>query len=259
MPTFKRARTTLHYEDTGSGPAVVFSHGFLMDRDMFAPQVQALAPEFRCIAWDERGHGDTVTEGSWSFWDSAEDVLALIDHLELESAFLVGMSQGGFLSLRAALLSPERLNGLFLIDSQAGAEPPEVLPMYKALAEEWVTNGPNPSITDVVATTILGSAARDPWVKKWMARPKESIAEPFKTLTSREDIHDRLGEISAPARVVHGTDDAAIPIDRAERLCEGLPNCEGLTLIAGGGHASNLSHPNEVNEVLLDFVRRHAH
>jgi len=49
----------LYFEETGSGPPVVFSHGFLMDHDMFAPQVEALAGEFRCITWDERGFGQT--------------------------------------------------------------------------------------------------------------------------------------------------------------------------------------------------------
>jgi pimeloyl-ACP methyl ester carboxylesterase len=259
MPHFDRAGTRIFYEDTGSdSPAIVFSHGLLMDHEMFAPQMEALSDEFRCIAWDERGHGDTTTEGSWSYWDSAEDVVGLLDHLGVSKAILAGMSQGGFLSLRVALKAPDRVAGLFLIDTQAGKEPEPVVAMYGALAEDWATNGPNPKITDAVAASILGPAEWEPWVKKWVDRPKEWVREPFQALVAREDIHDRLSEISVPAHVVHGSADLAIPIERAEALCDGLPHCEGMTLIDGGGHASNLSHPEELNEILRDFARRHA-
>src|SRR5581483_9279592 len=71
------------YEDTGGGgPAVIFSHGLLMDREMFAPQLDALRGEFRCIAWDARGHGesDEATE-PFTYWDSAGDMFALAEHL----------------------------------------------------------------------------------------------------------------------------------------------------------------------------------
>ena len=68
----------LYYEDTGwDGPAVIFSHGFLMDHDMFAPQVDALRDRYRVITWDERGHGQTPCEGPFDYWDSARDLLAL--------------------------------------------------------------------------------------------------------------------------------------------------------------------------------------
>src|SRR5229473_1079844 len=66
----------------GDGPAVVMSHGFLMDHEMFAPQVAALAPEFRVITWDERGFGATEFDGKpFSYYDSANDCMALLDHL----------------------------------------------------------------------------------------------------------------------------------------------------------------------------------
>src|SRR5580704_5824578 len=114
---------TLSYSDSGGdGPAVVLSHGYLMDSAMFEPQVSALAPEYRVITWDERGFGETRATGPFSYWDSAGDVLALLDHLGIEQAVLGGMSQGGFLSLRAALLAPDRVRALVLIDSQAGTE-----------------------------------------------------------------------------------------------------------------------------------------
>ena len=78
----------LYYEDGGGdGPAIVLSHGFLMDHEMFAPQVAALAPEFRVITWDERGFGDTGFDGKpFTYWDSARACLGLLDHLGIEQA-----------------------------------------------------------------------------------------------------------------------------------------------------------------------------
>src|SRR5690606_4426154 len=93
----------IRYEDTrGNGPATLWSHGFLMDHPMFDPQVAGL-DGYRHIRWDERGFGGTEATGPFSYWDSAEDAIALLDHLGIDSAVLAGMSQGGFLSLRAAL------------------------------------------------------------------------------------------------------------------------------------------------------------
>ncbi len=64
----------IYFEDTGGrGAAVIFSHGILMDHEMFEPQVAALSDEFRCITWDERGFGQTEAHGAFTYWDSADD------------------------------------------------------------------------------------------------------------------------------------------------------------------------------------------
>src|SRR5580658_5697948 len=134
MPTAAVNGIHVNYADSGGdGPAVVLSHGYQMDASMFDAQVTALAPEYRVITWDERGHGGTPAPGPFSYWDSARDVLALLGHLGIERAVLGGMSQGGFLSLRAALLAPQRVRGLVLIDSQAGLEDPAAAPAYEEM------------------------------------------------------------------------------------------------------------------------------
>ena len=101
----------IYFEDSGGdGPAVILAHGFLMDQEMFAPQVEALSPDYRVITWDERGFGQTEFDGKpFTYWDSANDCLALLDHLGIERAVVGGMSQGGFISLRVALTAPERV------------------------------------------------------------------------------------------------------------------------------------------------------
>jgi 3-oxoadipate enol-lactonase len=250
----------IYFEDSGgSGAPVIFSHGYLMDHEMFEPQVKALSGEFRCITWDERGFGQTEAGELFSYWDSAADALALLSHLGIDAAFFVGMSQGGFLSMRAALRAPGRVRGLGLIDTQAGLEAEEARPLFEGMAVDWSTNGASDALTDAVAGMIMSPGYdHSAWVAKWQAAPREGMLVPFRTLMDRDDITDRVAEIVAPTIIFHGEADAAIPMEKAEYLEAALPNCEGLVRIAGAGHAANLSHPDEVNAPLADFLRRHA-
>src|ERR1700735_405291 len=127
------------YADSGGdGPAVILSHGYLMDHTMFDAQVAALAPDFRVITWDERGFGGTPAPAPFTYWDSARDALGLLDHLGVRQAVLGGMSQGGFLSLRAALLAPQRVRALILLDTQAALEDAATVGGYERVACAWV-------------------------------------------------------------------------------------------------------------------------
>ena len=134
----------LYYEDSGGdGPPVILGHGFLMDHEMFAPQVAALAPEFRVITWDERGFGLTEFDDKpFTYWDSADDCLGLLTHLGIDRAVVGGMSQGGFLSMRAALTAPERVKALVLLGTQSGKESEDVLAGYRAAAGDVALGRP---------------------------------------------------------------------------------------------------------------------
>jgi pimeloyl-ACP methyl ester carboxylesterase len=258
MPSVRLTHAEVAYEDTGGeGLPLVLGHGFLMDRTMFQPQVEAFSPRHRVITWDQRGHGDTTTDtAAWSFWDLAEDLAELLDHLQVERAVVGGMSQGGFLALRFALRHPERVTGLVQIDSQAGLEDPGLVSAYDAMNEEWVANGPSDVLAEMVAATILGRPdLYQPWIGKWQARPHDSgtVEPPYRCLMDRDDISARLGEIAAPALVLHGTSDAAIPLARAEALVAGLPRAR-LVAVPEGTHSSNLSHPEPVNAAIARFL-----
>jgi 3-oxoadipate enol-lactonase len=245
------------YDDTGGhGPPIVLAHGFMMDRSMFAPQVEVLRQQYRVITWDERGFGDTIDDGRpFTYWDLAEDCVALLDHLGIDRAVIGGMSQGGFVSLRVALLAPDRVRALILLDTQAGTEDPEVLPLYQGMLDDWVTNGPSDEIASVTAALIIGEAGlNETWIARWKARPPESLAHPGQTLMTRDDITDRLDEISSPALVVHGTSDVSISMDKAEALAAGLQGAGPVVTIEGGTHAANLTHPKLVNEAVVAFL-----
>jgi pimeloyl-ACP methyl ester carboxylesterase len=178
-----------------------------------------------------------------------------LSELGIEHAVLAGMSQGGFLSLRAALTNPALVRALILIDTQAGVEDPERLPGYQAMLEEWLANGPSQEMLDVIAGLILGQGYADTpaWQEKWRRISNEDLLQVFTTLATREDIHDRLGEIDAPAIVIHGAEDASIPVEAAQRLADELPNAS-IEVVPGAGHASNLTHPELVNPVIERFL-----
>jgi 3-oxoadipate enol-lactonase len=247
------------YSDSGGdGPAVVLSHGYLMDSSMFRLQVAALTPEYRVITWDARGFGGTRATGPFSYWDSAADLVGLLDHLGIDQAVLGGMSQGGFVSLRAALIAPQRVRALILIDSQAGQEDPAAAPAYEQLDQIWHEQGPLP-VQDVVASIILGPPDGPvdyaPWFAKWADTDRDELRLSFRCLMDRDDITGRLAEITCPTLILHGTADAAIVMERADAVQAGLSGPATLVHVDGGSHASNLSHPDQVNVAMLEFLR----
>jgi pimeloyl-ACP methyl ester carboxylesterase len=247
--------TVISYKDSGgTGPVVILSHGFLMDHSMFDAQVDALSSQYRVITWDERGFGGTKATSEFTYWDSARDVLGLLDHLGVDAAVVGGMSQGGFLSLRVALLAPARVKALILIDTQAGTEAPETIEPYNQLHAAWIEHGAV-AVQDVIASIILGPGSWDEWYAKWALLQPEQFSLAFNCLMHRDDITDRLGEIKCPALIVHGTDDVAIPMEKAEILRDGLGGAASLVSIDGGPHAANMTHPEPVNTAIVQFLQ----
>lgn len=257
MAHFDHDGIRIHYEDTGGdGLPILWSHGFLMDHTMFDPQVAGL-DGYRHIRWDERGFGDTDAAGPFTYWDSAEDAIALLDHLDIDRAVLAGMSQGGFLSLRAALAHPDRVRALVLIDTQSGTEDPENVESYRGMIEAVATGDEETrsGVFDIVGGLIIDDPDLQPeWKAKWMAEDPARIVDPGGALLDRDDITDRLGEITCPVLIVHGTADTAIPIEKAELLRAELPDCRDLVPIEGAAHAPNLTHPAEVNRHIERFL-----
>ncbi len=259
MTTAEINGVPIRYEDSGGdGPAVLFSHGFMMDHTMFDQQVENLAPDYRCIRWDERGFGDTPAPGAFDYWDSAADAIGVLDACGVDEAVLVGMSQGGFLSLRAALANPERVKAVVLIDSAADTDDAETLEGYHGMLAAMT--GDDDATWEAVAEGVGGMILGTPelmaeWVPKWRdRRATTDLNVPGQALLSRDDVSDRLGEIACPVLAIHGSDDVAIAPSRGEAVVNGVQDGRGLVMVDGAAHAPNMSHPGIVNDALCDFL-----
>jgi len=251
--------TPIRYEDSGGdGPVVLFSHGFMMDHTMFDAQVDALAGDYRCIRWDERGFGDTPSNGPFTYWDSADDAVAVLDACGVDQAVFVGMSQGGFLSIRATLAHPDRVKALVLIDSCADTDDAETIEGYHGMLAGFTSGdaATQQAVAEGVAGLILGDdALTAEWIPKWFANlEKSDLNIAGNTLLSRDDVQPRAGEITCPVLAIHGSADQAIASDRAQLFLDAVGDSRGMVLVEGAAHAPNMSHPDQVNEALGGFL-----
>ena len=260
MPFAQIHENRLYYEDTGGpGPVVLFSHGFLLDHSMWTPQIEALSSRYRCISWDERSHGMSEVHGAFTHWDAARDALGILDHLGIKQASLVGFSQGGFLSLRAALTAPERVKSLVVIDTAAGVDTPDVVAGYRDMQRRWCEEGPVGEVGKINADLIFGPTYdASQWLAKWQSRPPRGHHTAWDTVIERDDILGRLGEIRCPSLVINGTLDPAFTMDTAREIAAKLGNCKGLVPIEGGYHAPSVTHPAPVTKAIQAFLEQHA-
>ena len=254
----KNERRNIYYEDTGGpGPALVFSHGFLMDHTMFAPQVAAFSNNYRCIVWDQRGHGMTATDrlSPFTFYDSANDLAELMEYLDVPKAVLFGMSQGGYLTLRAAITNPSIVNGLVLIDTQAAKMDSGHLKGNEGLLVQWLKSGLTPDLATAIANEILlkNWPGAEIWKQKWAQTKFVNLVASFNTLINRDDISVDIMAIKQPALVMYGQYDAAVPFSAIQSMASALPNSQ-MFEVMGAGHASTLTNPGEANPAIAAFL-----
>jgi 3-oxoadipate enol-lactonase len=256
MPYVSANGMNIFYEDTGGdGPTLIFSHGLLMNREMFASQIERLRQTHRCISWDQRGFGRTgPVDHSFTYWTSAQDVLSLMSALNIRKAALVGLSQGGFLSMRAALLAPQRISALVLLATRSGIDDPHTIDNFRALSAEWKNNG-SVNVQGMLEKVLLGpDVDPEPWVTNWRSMGRDDMSYPLDALIGRDDITANIASLSCPSIVIHGTADIAIDIEHGRQLARNLPACKGCVDIEGAGHAVNLARADQVTNAIDAFL-----
>ena len=123
-----------------SGSAVIFIHGFPLNRTLWGPQLEALAGSYRTVSYDVRGHGHSVIgDGQYSMELFVDDLMAGMDYFKIESAVLCGLSMGGYIALRAVERHAGRFRGLVLCDTKSEADSDEVK-IKRATAAQAVKN-----------------------------------------------------------------------------------------------------------------------
>lgn len=255
MPFAEIRNQRFYYEDAGSGPAIVFSHGILMDQSMFAAQVAEFSADHRVVTWDWRGFGQTETDGEpFSIWDQVDDVFALLDHLGIDQALFAGMSHGGYITMRTPLVAPDRVRGVVLLNTNATGLEPDAQVAYRQMFDRWMTEGPTDELCDTFGHIIIGDPELNAeWKRRWQARPKDQMRHAITVTIGLEDLRPRLAEVRCPAVVIHGVDDVAFSREQAEATASAIPTA-GDPVWVPGGHAACMSHPHETNKAIRDFL-----
>ena len=194
----------------------------------------------------------------FTYYDAADDLIAVMDHAGVNTAVLAGMSAGGYLSLRCALRYPERVAALILIDTQAALEDPELTREREPLFFDWVTRGLAPATLVEVQRNLLGedAVASAAWERRWAAMHPVDLVANFMALNTRDDLSEAVAEIQCPALVIHGAEDRAIPLPRATAMHAKLKITPPMVVVPGAGHAANLTHPEPVNEAIARFLEQ---
>lgn len=249
----------VYYTDTGSAgdgrPVVVFSHGALLDSSMWWPQIEELMASHRCIAWDQRLHGRTRDDGvPQSPWDSAADLLRLMDQLGIEEAALAGHSQGGFVALRTALTAPERVTALVLSSTMALAWQQPIAGWLRGLRDGLRTAGPGAVATPLLSWLIGREDLYPVWLARWKAQSSARLADAVTGLLSADDISRVAGNIEVPALVIHGGDDPIVPIEAGRALHAVLPGATGMLVVPGAVHSPTLTHPDPTTNAIVKFL-----
>ncbi|HVV48257.1 MAG TPA: alpha/beta fold hydrolase, partial [Polyangia bacterium] len=212
------------YEARGAGAPVVLLHPFPFGRDIWADLAGALARRHRVIAVDGRGFGETPLGGGYAIADNADDLAALLDHLGVARAAVLGMSMGGYGALAFAARHPGRLAALVLCDTRAGADDAKTRAARDGVIARIRDGGPGPYL-DGSLPRLLTPAAPPARVGFLRARAEARAANLVAGIEALRDRPDRTGELGAircPTLVVRGTDDQVTPAEEMQAMAAAI-------------------------------------
>ncbi|MDX2251403.1 MAG: alpha/beta fold hydrolase [Nitrospira sp.] len=251
---------TLAYSDRGAGLPLVFLHAFPLNRTMWTAQEQALSSQFRVITIDLRGHGESDAP-LWRYTldQAADDVRALMDHLSVRQAVLVGLSMGGYILFAFYRKFADRVKGLVLADTKAQADTAEGKDGRFQMAQTAYKKGAA-AVADIMIPKLLSPATiqtRPDIVRRVRdmieGNQISGIAGDLMAMAERADSIPYLKQIACPTHIIVGELDQATPPSDAELMAERIPGAR-LSIIPGAAHLANLEQPDRFTQIVRLFA-----
>ena len=250
----------LAYTDAGLGQPVVLLHGYPFNRSLWHEQVSALGNSYRVITPDLRGLGESdATPGPATMNRMAQDVAALLDHLEISRAVIGGLSMGGYVALAFYKQFPSRVRSLILADTRAQADTEEGKQTRHQQTDKALAEG-MAGIADSMLPKLLTPetvSKRPDLVKRvrdMMLKTKpEGAAGALLGMAEREDQTSLLSQISCPTLILVGREDPITPVADSEKMNREIAGSR-LVVIENAAHVSNLERTDQFNDELMRFL-----
>lgn len=270
MPHIDVPGATLYYETDGSvsAPALLLIHAGIANLRMWDPQVDALARDHFVIRFDTRGFGKTETENVE--FSNRDDARAVLDHLGIATATLIGASRGGSIAIDLAIESPDRVTGLVTIGSGPSGFPEIELTdaedaLFDAIDSAFEAKDWHQVARLEVQLWVFGPLRREEELDpEFVATAYElnrvnvvHAEEEPTPLPLEPPAFDRVIDITVPALVTVGEYDLTPVLAQYEYLLTTLPNVTGCTF-RGTAHLPNVEHPAEFTRVLVDWLAEHS-
>jgi pimeloyl-ACP methyl ester carboxylesterase len=264
------ARTTdgvdLYYEEAGSGQPVIFVHEFAGDWRSWEPQMRFFARFFRCITFSARGYlPSAVPEdpSSYSQAHARDDVIAVLDHLQIAQAHVVGLSMGGFASLHVGMKYAERARSIVIAGCGYGAEPDKKQQFRdecEAAAKGFEQDVVQAAKKYTIGPTRVQYQNKDPrgWAEFAQQMVEHSACGSANTLRGVQkerpslwELVDAMQRIKVPALIVTGDEDDPC-LEPSLLMKRSIPSA-GLVVLPRAGHTINLEDSEAFNRALMDF------
>jgi pimeloyl-ACP methyl ester carboxylesterase len=256
---YTRQGISLEYDDLGNGTPLLFIHGFPLDRTLWGPQVAELQKTYRVIAPDLRGFGQSSeTDGQAVTMEThAEDMRALLDSLNIKQAIVCGLSMGGYIALAFVAQYADRVKGLILSNTKAGADTEAGRQGRLDTSTKVEQTGSTDVVVDGMAPKMLGSQAKSEtatFVRNMMSRQRSTaVTSALRGMAARPDRTSLLASIKAPTLIITGSADIVLPPSESEAMHAAIAHST-LVNIPDAGHLANLDKSEAYNEALQAFV-----
>ncbi len=255
-------QSRLYYEITGEGePTIILLHGGMLDCTMWDDQFEELSSDHRVLRYDASGHGRSALPPE-AYWDHA-DLRALMDHLEIDRAVLVGLSMGGRVAIDMALEEPDRVQAVVAVGSGLSGyrfSGPELEDNSKAMIAAW-KSGDFDALVEAFQRSWTDGPHRQPDEvdaevrERVRAMARNGAESTMEGRTIHPPAIERLDELDLPMLVVVGELDMPGILEIADLLTDANPNAEIVT-IPEVAHMVNLEVPERFNELLVEYLSR---